>query len=242
MTKSRSYQIYFCFILLFSGCSESTVEQIEVNIPKDITIPKGMVYIPNGDFIMGNADDPRTKGGIKTPSKAYLIDRFEVTQERYMSFNPAHTFGKGKGKYPLAHVNFFEAEAFCKHAGNRLPTEAEWEKAARGVDGRKWPWLNYVDHPNNGFSGFIPENVNKREGWISPYGLYGMGHNVWEWTADDYNYSGMPESEKGLFKVIRGGVLQTHLNIKFSPTYFRNWMEPKARYNFLGFRCARDVQ
>jgi formylglycine-generating enzyme required for sulfatase activity len=152
-----------------------------------------------------------------------------------------HTFGKGKESYPVAHVDYFKADAFCKHGGNRLPSEKEWEKSARGVDGRKWPWENYVEHPNNGFSGFIPEDVDKRKGWISPYGIYGMGHNVWEWTQDDYAHKGMTEKNRGIFKVIRGGVLQTHLSIKFSPTYFRNWMEPGASYNFIGFRCARSV-
>ena len=181
-------------------------------------------------------------GGREVQAQAFLIDRYEVTHERYRAFKPSHTFRKGKGKFPLTQVNFFEAEAFCRDGGNRLPTEIEWEKAARGPDGRKWPWENFSEHPNNGFSGFIPEPVDKREEWISPYGVYGMGHNVWEWTMDDYAYKGMPENERGSFKAIRGGLLQTHLSIKFSPAYFRNWMEPGAAYNFIGFRCAREIQ
>ena len=238
----RLVLVHLFFVLIFSACSERKVEQIEVKVPKNVSVPEGMVYIPSGEFVMGHADEPRTKGGRKVQAQAFLIDKYEVTNERYKSFKPSHTFGKGKGKYPLTHINYFEAEAFCQHGGNRLPTEIEWEKSARGVDGRKWPWENYVEHPNNGFSGFIPEDVDKRKGWISPYGIYGMGHNVWEWTEDDYAYQGMSEDDLGSFKVIRGGVLQTHLNIKFSPTYFRNWMEPGASYNFLGFRCARGVQ
>jgi len=242
MIMKRLSLVYLCFFSVLISCSDSHVEQIEVVIPKDVIVPKGMVYIPEGKFIMGHKDDPKTVKGSRVMANAFFIDKFEVTHKRYQTFNPSHSFGKGKEKYPLTHVNIIEAEAFCRHEGNRLPSEIEWEKAARGVDGRKWPWVKYTDHPNNGFSGFIPEDVDKRKGWISPYGLYGMGHNVWEWTADDFNYAGMPEEKQGMFKVIRGGVLQTHLNIKFSPTYFRNWMEPDARYNFLGFRCARDVQ
>ncbi|MBT5376039.1 MAG: SUMF1/EgtB/PvdO family nonheme iron enzyme, partial [Nitrospinaceae bacterium] len=71
----------------------------------------------------------------------------------------------------------------------------------------------------------------------SPYGVHGMGHNVWEWVADDYNLAGQTQ----VFKVIRGGVLQTHLTIQFSPTWFRNWMAPDTKLNFIGFRCAKDV-
>ena len=234
-------QILLGLFLFLSSCSEPAVEQIDVKVPDNVSTPDGMVYIPSGEFIMGRADEPRTEGGRTVQMQAFLIDKYEVTHKRYRSFNASHIFSKGKENYPLTLVNYFEAEAFCKHGGNRLPTEKEWEKAARGVDGRKWPWGNYVEHPNNGFSGFIPEDVAKRKGWISPYGVYGMGHNVWEWISDDYAYKGMPENERGSFKVIRGGVLQTHLSIKFSPAYFRNWMEPEAFYNFIGFRCARGV-
>ena len=134
-------------------------------------------------------------------------------------------------------MTFTEAESFCQEQGKRLPTEIEWEKAARGTDGRKWAWKIYVDHPNNGFSGFMPEPVDKRTEWISPYGVYGMGHNVWEWVVDDYKM----EVREEKFKVIRGGLLQTHLTIQFSPTWFRNWMDPESKLNFMGFRCARDV-
>ena len=235
-------KILLCLFLFLSSCSEPVVEQIDVKVPDNVSTPEGMVYIPSGEFIMGHADEPRTEGGRKVGTQAFLIDKYEVTRGRYKSFDPSYVFRKGKEKYPITLVNYFAAEAFCKSGGNRLPTEKEWEKAARGVDGRKWPWENYVEHPNNGFSGFIPENVDKRKGWISPYGIYGMGHNVWEWTMDDYAYKGMPEDERGLFKVVRGGILQTHLSIKFSPSYFRNWMEPAAAYNFIGFRCARGVQ
>jgi formylglycine-generating enzyme required for sulfatase activity len=83
----------------------------------------------------------------------------------------------------------------------------------------------------------MPEPIDKRPAWISPYGVYGMGHNVWEWIMDDYRLVGREEK----FKVIRGGLLQTHLTIKFSPVWFRNWMDPKEKQNFIGFRCAKDI-
>ncbi len=200
-----------------------------------------MVYIPEGEFTYGHREDPKTALGKKIALKAFLIDRYETQRGDYRKFKPDYQFTPGKEKFPVVLVTFAEAEAYCQSAGKRLPTEQEWEKAARGPKGGKWPWGKYQVHPNNGFSGFIPEPVDKRTEWISPYGVYGMGHNVWEWTANDWDYNGMPGKEKGLYKVIRGGLYQSHLNIDFSPTYARNYMEPEARYNFIGSRCARDV-
>ena len=107
----------------------------------------------------------------------------------------------------------------------------------KAVDGGNWQLFIQALFDNRKYDEY--DNSGKKTGKILASNR-ALSEEVL--IADDYNYSGMPESEQGLFKVIRGGVLQTHLNIKFSPTYFRNWMEPKARYNFLGFRCARDVQ
>lgn len=227
--------------LILSSCGDPAVEQIPVKIPDGLNVPPDMVHIPEGEFIMGTPDDARTLGGKKVFLKGYLIDRYEVSHEQFAKAFPDHTFSERKARYPVTHVNFFQAEDFCQSLGKRLPTEAEWEKAARGIDGRKWPWLLYYDHPNDGFSGFIPEPVNKRDEWISPYGVFGMGHNVWEWTKDWYAYENMPEQDLNQFKVIRGGLTQTHLTIKFTPAYFRNWMDPEARLNFIGFRCAKGV-
>ena len=224
------------------ACESRQVEQIDVEVPAGVTVPEGMVYIPAGEFIMGHADDPKTVGGEKVSTGAYFIDRFEVSRERYAAFKQDYSFKPKSGKFPAAHVTYQDAEAYCEWKGGRLPTEAQWEKAARGVDGRKWPWQIYYDHPNNGFSGFIPEPVDKRQEWISPYGVYGMGHNVWEWSRDWYAYPGQPQSDRNKFRVLRGGVTQTHLTVKFTPTYQRNWMEPAASYNFIGFRCTREIE
>ena len=231
-------------------------------------VPEGMVYIPSGEFTIGsNEEDSKNHAlslGLDKPWYAdesperridipgFYIDRYEVTNLQYYIFCQAtdhksprnwqgQKFPEGEDSFPVTHVSFFDAAAFAKWAGKRLPNEMEWEKAARGTDGRKWPWEIFVDHPNNGFSGFMSEPVNKRKEWISPYGVYGMGHNVWEWIGEAYTYSGQPEHRRGLFKVLRGGLLQTHITIKFSPTYFRNWMNPESKLNFIGFRCAKSV-
>jgi len=230
-------------LLIFSiSCSNKEVEQLEVHVPHGITVPEDMVYIPSGKFTMGHPDKLRTKKGREVLADAFLIDRFEVTREKFKTFKLEYIFHPKKAQFPVSMVTYAEARDYCRWKGRQLPTEVQWEKAARGTDGRKWPWRNYYEHPNNGFSGFIPEAVDQRKEWISPYGIYGMGHNVWEWISDWYYYDGIPETDRNRFKVIRGGLTQTHTMVKFTPTYFRNKMEPTAYFNFIGFRCACSIK
>ncbi len=229
--------VFFLLFIFLSSCDSRSVIQIQVEVPAGLVVPEGMVYIPAGEFIMGNTEEPGTLADRRVKSEAYLIDRYEVSHEVYNKFHPDHSFSPKKARWPVAHVTFTEAQTSCMAQGKRLPTEIEWEKAARGIDGRKWPWKIFVTHPNNGFSGFMPEPVDKRPEWVSPYGVHGMGHNVWEWVAGDYELKGQDK----VFKVLRGGLLQTHLTIQFSPTWFRNWMDPEKKLNFIGFRCAKDV-
>lgn len=233
--------IIFFLIIFCASCGKEEVAQIEVQVPQGVSVPEDMVYIPSGEFIMGRPDEPDTRMGQKVPSEAFLIDRFEVTREQFKIFKSDYSFHPKQARFPVSMVTFAQAQEYCQSKGRRLPTEAEWEKAARGTDGRKWPWRKYYEHPNNGFSGFLPEAVDQRKEWISPYGVYGMGHNVWEWTSDWYARDGIPETDRNRFKVIRGGLTQTHTVVKFSPTYFRNKMEPTAYFNFIGFRCACPV-
>jgi len=237
----RRFLLVFFSLLFIFTCSKDGVDQIKVNIPEGITVPEGMVYIPVGDFIMGHPDDSETEKGKVVTLEAFFIDRFEVTRGQFSTFNPDYSFHPQKARFPVSMVTFEQAQGYCKWNGRRLPTEAEWEKSARGPDGRKWPWKIYYEHPNNGFSGFLPEAVDSREEWISPYGVYGMGHNVWEWVSDWYISDKTPKADSKRYKVIRGGLTQTHTVIKFTPTYFRNKMEPTAHFNFIGFRCACSV-
>jgi len=234
----RRFLLAVCSLLFIFACGKDGVEQIKVNVPEGMTVPEDMIYIPSGDFIMGHPDEPETKRGETVTLEAFFIDRFEVTREQFNSLNPDHNFNPKKARFPVSMVTFTQAQEYCRWKNRRLPTEVEWEKAARGTDGRKWPWKTYYEHPNNGFSGFLPEAVDQREEWISPYGVYGMGYNVWEWTSDWYVSDKLSEVDRNRYKVIRGGLTQTHTVVKFTPTYFRNKMEPMAYFNFIGFRCA----
>jgi len=188
-----------------------------------------MVSIPSGNFTMGSDDsDPDARADEKPQHTVYLfgysISKYEITQAQYKKFIDAtgHVAPTGdwdsvsKANYPVTYVNWDDAKAFCEWTGGRLPTEAEWEKAARGTDGRKYPWGN--DNPtcellnfNNCRGGTT--SIGGYASNASPYGVMDMAGNVWEWCSDWYDekyYSSSPSSNpqgsaNGSNRIIRGG-------------------------------------
>ncbi len=223
--------------------------------------PKDMVLIPSGEFTMGSNDWwPKSGPEHKKSLSAFYIDKYEVTNKKYKTFvdsagykPPDHWEGNkipdGRENHPVVYVNWFDAEAYCKWTGKRLPTEAEWEKAARGTDKRAFPWgdkfsRDKANTPQYGKEDTMP--VGSFEAGKSPYGIYDMAGNVWEWTADWFKpYPGNthPDENYGeIYRVVRGGSWYdcTYYRCGISaPTYNRIFFNPSTRNNNFGFRCAK---
>ena len=192
---------------------------------------------------------------------AYYIDKYEVTVYQYQNCVNAGKCGNpetggscnwnvsGRGNHPINCVDWNEATAYCQWAGKRLPTEAEWEKAARGTDGRVYPWGNEWDCSKSCNSVSPCSNsstcaVGSYPDGKSSYGVMDMAGNVWEWVSDWYDqsyYSSSPSSNpqgpsSGQDRVLRGGSWRHHpQDLRASA---RDRLGPTLSYSNLGFRCV----
>lgn len=253
----------------------------EIGFPINPKDGMELVYIPAGNFIYGvNSNDPYWQGAEIPQHEVYLdsysIYRTEVTNGMYEKCvtdrgckRPEQTYSRtisnyyGNDKYqnyPVIYVSWNDAQAYCAWAGGRLPTEAEWEKAARGSNGWRFPWGN--GEPEDGqvnmcdrscadtayrISSYLDNfmdvaPVDAHPDGASPYGVLDMAGNVWEWVADwqvpaylsqDDNPQG-PAS--GTRRVYRGGSWRN--NFEEIRTVFRPSLKPDATYDTLGFRCV----
>ena len=190
-----------------------------------------MVEIPAGPFVMGNDSDRYAPPQHSMYLENYWIDIYEVTNEEFAIQFPEHPFWKGAAPHPVTDISWQEAQSYCLKMSKRLPTEAEWEKAARGEDARLYPWgnkpLRKKAHPFH--SGLIKRRIGLNKKDVSPYNVRDMASSVWEWTA------GEVESKK----ITRGGLWNFHLEYEFSKTFDRNLVASSNRLPFIGFRCAR---
>jgi len=226
-----------------------------------------MVEIPAGEFAMGS-DGVRALEDEHPVHRVWIdtfsIDLYEVATSQYAEFLavtqrlPPWQWDKVDlsqlGDRPVIGVDWLDAVAYCRWKGKRLPTEAEWEKSARGTDGRFYPWGNQL--PQEGLANFalgarfsygqVLMPVQSYEQGKSPYGLYHMAGNVWEWVQDWYatNYYEIslernPQGPKeGQFKVLRGGSWSDLP--KYLLTYGRFKLPPDTRNSYTGFRCAKS--
>ncbi|MEO0166889.1 MAG: formylglycine-generating enzyme family protein [candidate division WOR-3 bacterium] len=242
-----------------------------------------LIKIPAGTFTMGSNDGDDDEKPVHTVYlDEYYIGKYEVTNAQYKKFcdatgrsyppDPDFTampnYFTNFPDYPVVNVSWEDAKAFCDWAGLRLPTEAEWEKAARGTDGRKYPWgnekpgsggfarCNYADkktdYPwrdksvNDGYQFTSP--VGTYERGVSPYGCYDMAGNVWEWCSDwyDENYYGRsainnPQGpSSGEFRVVRGGAWC--YGARDMRCANRNSYLPAWSYCDIGFRCGSPAR
>ncbi|NUM56434.1 MAG: SUMF1/EgtB/PvdO family nonheme iron enzyme [Candidatus Hydrogenedentes bacterium] len=217
-------------------------------ILKEGEVPMGMVLVPGGDFIMGTDDkspDERPKRTLNIES--FYIDKYEVTNAQFKEVFASHTFPKGQEEYPVLDVTWEEATAYAKQVGKRLPTEEEWEKAARGTDGREYPWGDLwnpeLANVNAGQLNPKALPVGKLIGGASPYGCMDMAGNAYEWTSSWYQrYKGNEDIVKEygqVFRVLRGGSFRKD---PFDARCVRRSYDLNTnRREDYGFRCAADV-
>ncbi len=214
-----------------------------------------MVYIEGGEFIMGSDDhEPDETPQRKAYVDSFNIDKYPVTNAEYKEFvddasHPAPRNWKagipeGKEDHPVTWVTWEDASAYAEWAGKRLPTEAEWERAARGADGHIWPWGDEFDSAKCNSSESSIKDTTAVDAYpvgASPDGVIDMAGNVWEWT--DTWYDAYPASthrsdrygEK--YKVIRGGSWFDNRSMVRSSA--RNKGEPTFMFSTIGFRCAQ---
>jgi len=252
-----------------------TANQDEITDPKGVT----MRLVPAGEFTMGSETYDDEKPIHQVYLDAYYMDKYEMTNALYETCVSAgvcdppqqtssytHTSYYGDSQYadyPVIYVDWNQATTYCEWRGARLPTEAEWEKAARGTDGRVYPWgnewdvrstrrLNFSDKndptgasdtvADDGYADTAP--VGSYPNGISPYGLYDMAGNVWEWVADWYDssyYANSPSSNpmgssSGEYRVLRGGSWDSDGDNARSA--YRSWYDPSLFSLNVGFRCA----
>jgi serine/threonine-protein kinase len=216
-----------------------------------------MKLVPAGDFIFGNDTDPASPNGKETDNlPAFYIDETEVSNATYKAFcdqtkhapPDSATFNQ-KPDFPVTNISFEDAQAFASWIGKRLPTEKEWEKAARGADGRIYPWGNqpWTDAPVD------LEPVLSNPDHLSPFGAYNMAGNVMEWTTSHYptGPAEIGDMTKLLgtakfshdWRVIKGGYFAKDPNAaRFWKTYMRRGFPKNIGVSpLIGFRCVLDA-
>ncbi|MBI1988054.1 MAG: SUMF1/EgtB/PvdO family nonheme iron enzyme [Nitrospinae bacterium] len=266
----------FFFLPILSACISADSKEEEAT---EVILGK-MIFIPEGEFTMGS-DDPELRGYFdiwggkarfqkpvgtarKVHVKGFYIDSHEVTQGQYKKFiddthypPPSYwengTFPAGKENHPVHSVSWSDARAYARWAGKRLPTEEEWEKAARGGDLRVFPWGN---QPEGAMAQLWktawgktegPQPIGKFKFDKSPYGVRDMASNLMEWTASTYEYQGVvtqgrawEESSSGTEIVVKGGNWSSEMA---DGMISRKILAPPGEIsNGIGFRCVKDAK
>jgi formylglycine-generating enzyme required for sulfatase activity len=225
-----------------------------------------LVLIPAGEFTMGHKDSYDTLPVRRMNLPAFYIDKYEVTNKRYKRFidatgykvpwsqEPAvaayawdwqkRMYPEGKGDDPVVLINWEDARAFCAWAGKSLPSEAQWEKAARGANGKSYPWGNgweaaKANTSESGLKQTAPAGSFKAD--VSEYGVNDLAGNVSEWVEEWFApYPGNPMTsyeERNKYKILRGGSWDYAHSI--ANGYHRQYALPQSQMAAIGFRCVK---
>ncbi len=218
-----------------------------------------MIYIPPGEFQMGSDNGKNNEKPLRSVYLGgYWIGKYEVTFDQYDQFCEERGISKpedegwGRDRYPVINISWEDAMAYCRWLSEKigydfkLPTEAWWEKAARGTDGRDYPWGNspprdYKANFNTRNSDFFKQTnpVGSYPEGSSPYGVLDMGGNAYEWCLDWYSSDNSSSSpKKGAYRVLRGG--SWFGSSRCLRTSFRNAAKPISRYFHIGFRLCME--
>ncbi|MBX3180251.1 MAG: SUMF1/EgtB/PvdO family nonheme iron enzyme [Candidatus Hydrogenedentes bacterium] len=220
-------------------------QEVRVSLTmKPGNVPPGMVLVPGGPFIRGAANRAPDEAPLDTIDvPAFYIDKYEVTNAEFRDVFPLHEFPEGLENYPVTGVSWNMAVDFAKAVGKRLPTELEWEKAARGPDGLEFPWGNEFDPTLCNMIGTglnAPAERGRFIEGMSPYGVVDMAGNVYEWTQDWYQaYPGnrfVTKDYGQIFRVLRGGSFRSErFDVRTAKRHFDRVSATREDY---GFRCA----
>ena len=231
---------------------------------KPAITPGEMVLIPAGEFILGTSSKDSPEAVAASPEQkmnlpAFWIDKYEITNAEFLDFAIKTSYsGEGakegkdwrafftpdKARHPVVYITWNDAAAYCKSLGKRLPTEFEWEKAARGTDARRYPWGDkWEPNKSNTYESGLRNTaeIGKFDD-VSPYGVHDMLGNVQEWTASWYEpYKGNSQKDPNFGKRYR--VLRGVSNYHYGARAFI-WNRSAYVPNYLagfGCRCARDA-
>lgn len=263
----------FVSFTVLSGADEQTMDYENANESGEVSsgeaarddspvIDRDMLLIPAGNFVMGLSEDDINMlirhGGKREwylnamPRRnvfleSFYIDRTEVTNAQFALFNPEHRFMASEADLPVTGISWQEASDYARWMGGSLPTEEQWEKAARGIMGRLFPWGDEPIPVNSCHSGIIIEG--RTAGLVpvltfrsdrSPFGVYGMSGNVAEWTSSSYTrYPGNRHSSRNycesLITVRGGSFIWPQLDGLGAS---RRGARPELREPYIGFRCV----
>lgn len=211
-----------------ANSQDAVMKPPESSIGTNPDVREEMALVPPGPFLYGE-DNRREEISLH----AFYIDLYEVTNAAYSRVRP-HTYSASHANHPMVGVTWYDAEQYCQAVGKRLPSEQEWEKAARGTDGRRFPWGDTFEQAKTNANGFLLMGQAMPVGGFpagrSPYGVFDLAGNVWEWTASD---TGFGE------KIIRGGAW--YAEPAMARSALRTSMLPNRSNLDIGFRCAKDA-